>query len=290
MKQGLVAVDRIIAKINREIKGLEATEIDLIEWIGEALEFLKAPNLSEQCVDFIKVENFECGLPIGLQSILQVAKNNVYAEAGFICPCNNTLQESECDCQDYWNMKLEYANWVSSSFFTDYFTPVRLAQNSFFNSIVCKEKRDIPYQSCRDEYTIVGTTERRLRFSFQEGEIALSYTRNSIDEETGYPLIPENISYITAITYYIKWKLAENLQWNGREGFNSLAQDNERKWLKYCKQAKNYQKMPTSIDDYQDLLEQSHYLIPRENRYYGFFGKLNTQETRVFNKPENRKM
>ncbi len=290
MNQGFVSVDRIISKLHREIKGLEASEMDLVEWIGEALEFLKAPNLNEQCVDFIKVENFECSLPIGLQSILQVAKNNVYTEVGFICPCNNSLQESGCECQDYWNMKLEYANWISSSFFTDYFTPVRLSQNSFFNSIVCKEKRDIPYQSCRDKYTIVGTTERRLRFSFQEGEIALSYTRNAIDEETGYPLVPDNISYTTAISYYIRWKISENLQWNGREGFTSLAQDYERKWLKYCKQAKNYQKMPKTIDDYQDLLEQSHYLIPRLNKYYGFFGNLNTQEIRVFNKPENRRM
>jgi hypothetical protein len=45
--------------------------------------------------------------------------------------------------------------------------------------------------------------------------------------------------------------------------------------------------MPSGIDDYQDLMEQSMYMIPNSKRYYGFFGKLNTAENRSFKDPDN---
>ena len=38
-----VSVDRIFSKINRDLKGTEIPEDDVIEWIGEALDFLKVP-------------------------------------------------------------------------------------------------------------------------------------------------------------------------------------------------------------------------------------------------------
>ena len=92
--------------------------------------------------------------------------------------------------------------------------------------------------------------------------------------ETGYPVIPDEIEFITAITYYIKWKMAERLRWSGREGFNLEAQDAEQKWMKYMRMALNKMKMPKGIDQHQNMLEQTFYLIPNHRKYYGFFGKI----------------
>lgn len=175
-----------------------------------------------------------------------------------------------------------YTIWTSSEYYRRNYTPVRLKTGTFFNSLVCKEKDKSLYLTCDYEYTIVGTVEKKLRFNFIEGDIAISYLKNSVDKETGYPLIPDQISYITAIVYYIKWKIAEMHDWAGREGWSTKADKTEAKWLKYCRQAKNHMKMPKTLDEYQNLLEQTHYLIPDHKKYYGFFGNLGKNKVRNF--------
>ena len=82
----------------------------------------------------------------------------------------------------------------------------------------------------------------------------------------------------------MEWK-----SWNNREGAAGLVQDYERKWLKYARQAKNFMKMPKGIDQHQNLLEQSHKLIPRKRTYYGYFGSLGRLENRTFNDPDNNR-
>lgn len=306
-------VDRVFAKFNREVRGTDINESDMIEWIGESLEFLKVPQIQEQSIAFLEVKNHHAELPKGFQMVLQIARNNHW-EKKDICSPNSTIknikEDNEANCEncfqdenkilttdcngfvllgDYtmeyrpgFDLKLNYDYWKNSNLYRRNYTPVRLANHTLFNSIVCKEKVD-ECIGCVDEYTIVGTTEKRLRFSFSEGYVAMAYLKNAIDENNGYPLVPDEISYITAITYYIKWKISEWYQWNGREGFQSLTGDNERKWLKYARQAKNNAKMPKSIDDFQDLLEQTHYLIPNHKKYYGFFGNLGKSQELNFN-------
>lgn len=302
----LTTADRILAGLSRDLRGTDINESDAIEWLGEALEFMKMPEIQEQAVAFVKVHNFEADVPEGFQMVLQIARYNqapcpdvvefeeIPPETDLSCPdCNGVknvmdwmIGNLDISHRPYFNMQWQYIPWTVSEYHRE-FTPVRLANNTMFNSLVCKEKS--PYSSaCTDEYTIVGTTDKKLRFSFREGVVAVSYIKSATDPDTGYPLVPDNVRHITAIKYYIRWKIAEYLDWNGREGFASKVEYNMNLWLKYVKQAKNYTKMPKSIDQFQNLLEQSHYLIPRLNRYYGYFGKLGRPETRNFTDPDNR--
>ena len=328
-------VDTVFTKLYRDLQGTPLNEGDVIEWIGEALDFLKQPENLEEAVAFLEVNEHHCDIPYGLHAILQIARynRNDYKTA-CICPnpeCIKNLPKEkaeDCGCgghetseftkdvielcadhpvnklgypvpldcfgrpitdyevsyyRPFFDLQWEYSLWGSSKLKKDLFTPVRLANSTFFNSIVCKEKKghDI-YRGCQDEYTIVGTMVKRLRFSFREGFVAIAYLKQALDKETGYPLIPDNPSVLQAIVYYIKWKLAEWYQWNGQYGYSAIAQQAQQNWQHYVKQANNYFKMPKSIDDYQDLLEETHHLIPRLKRYYGFFGKLGREEDRKF--------
>ena len=318
-------VDRVLAKFNRDLRGTDINESDAIEWIGEALDAMKLPQVQEHAVAFIEVKDHHADLPHGFHMISQINKYRNWSpdvkstlciptimkevEEDDACktscdthPANKAGYPIPLDCdgrmigdyevayyRPFFDLQWEYKFWSDSSFCQNNFTPVRLSNNLYFNSLVCKEKdRHDIYKNCGDEYTIVGTTEKRLRFSFREGFVAVSYLRNSLDPNTGYPLVPDNYSYMNAITYYLKWKIAEWYDWNGREGFARKAQDNERKWLKYKKQGTNYMKMPKSLDQYQNLLDQSHHMIPRRNLYYGYFGNLNKAENKRFNNPDNR--
>lgn len=324
------SVDRVLAKFHRDLRGTDINESDAIEWIGEALGFLKVPQIQEEVVAFLEVENHEVSVPSYFQHVIQIAKHRTWTKtdpctvtpeiiAHQICPeppleCNCRSSENfQCDCvgpscefpcggckcnipgavftdchgniigdhervyfRPRFDLQWEFNAWQSSTFFRRNFIPVRLSDHSFFNSIVCREHDGDLYRNAYglEEYTVVGTVQKRLRFSFKSGLIALAYLRQVIDCETGYPLIPDNPSYLAAITYYIKWKIAEWNQWNGREGFKQgLVQDVERLWLKYARQAKNYAKMPKTLDEYQNLMEQT-YSLPNLQRYRNFFGNI----------------
>lgn len=333
------SIDRIFAKLIRDL-GLETVnEGDIIEWTGEALEAIGAVTLYEEAVAFIEVKNHQANIPSGLHSIIQIAKNHCCSgpkdsiedlvcpqkvienidpvdEPRKINPCNCDNQYT-CDCngtkvdytlldcngqpinaydiayyRPYFDLQYEYNLWRGSRYYGSCYSPVRLSNNTFFNSIVCREQEDNYYNTHniynthRDEYTII--KGEILRFSFKEGSIALSYLRQVVDKETGYPMIPDSYSYTTAITKYITMKVMEREFYAGREGSAGRLQKAEADWQWYCKQAGNRAMMPEGIDDYQDILEQRNYIVPNLRHYYSFFGKLNTPENRSWNDPDRR--
>lgn len=296
-------VDRILAKLSREIKNLDISEDDLIEMIGEAMDFMRMYNTSEQAVVFIRVKDHIAKLPKGLQSILQVAmysgtldpikepdavcgeiieeiteeatENRPEKRCCVIDECGTRVQIIETPPHWQWLFtKYDFPHWATHDYYKSSWTPIRLSNHTFFNSIVCQEKDMSIYKSCKEEYTIAIGLEPVIKTSFKDGMIAISYLSTLLDPDTGYPLILDDIRVITAISYYVKWKIAERNAWNNERGFITHAERAEARWLKYVKQAKNYIKMPKTIDEYQSLLEETHNIIPNINKYYGYFGTV----------------
>ena len=291
-------LDRVLSKLYRDL-GLEGiSETDVIEWVGEALEGIGVVSLYEEAVAFITIENHQATLPNGLHSIIQIARNNNSEEketcaAEVVAEIIETVVDPQpipLDCKGnlletpelayyrpYFDLQYEYHGWNTGKTRQGY-TPVRLANHSFFNSIVCREEEGA-YTTSVDEYTLQDDV---VRTSFKEGQIALAYTRQKIDEETGYPMIPDDYSVITAITMYITMKYMARMWYMGREGYGDKMQKAESDWQWYCKQASNKAMMPHGVDDYQNLLEEKNQLIPKHNRYYGFFGKLGRKENKSY--------
>lgn len=307
-----VSIYRIFSKLLRDF-GLDTiNEGDIIEWSAEALENIGAVTMYEEAVAFIEIKNHQANLPNGIHSIIQIAKNNCWdnTKKCGLCPSDIIDAEEEVeeesnpvpvpiDCngqpitdyelayyRPYFDLLDEAGYWSSQRMFTSCFTPVRLTNHTFFNSLVCKtDNYEHLYSSCSDEYTVVNGDV--VRFSFQEGQIALSYTRQQLDEN-GYPLIPDHVTYTTAITKYIIYKMMERDFYSGREGSGTRLQKAEADWHWYCKQAKNRLLMPKGVDQLQNIMEQRQYMLPRLKRYYGFFGKMSRIESRKFNDSDNR--
>ena len=318
-KTSFVSVDTIFSKLGRDLRGTSIEEADVIEWVGEALSFMKVSGVNEEAVAFVEVRDNRAVLPEGFKCIIQVARNLSWTPelSSSLAPENVITQletesigdepndgiilnELDLPIEDhvayyrpYFDLKYEYSGWVNSSYYRTNYAPVRLSNNTFFRSLVAQEKglnTTTLYHASGDEYTLIGNfPQMELLLSFTQGYIAISYVRNRVDEITGYPLIPDDISVISAITYYVKWKMSERLRWSGVEGFKFEAQDAEAKWLKYVRQAINSIKLPSTIDELQNEMEQSLYLIPRTRLYQGFFGKLGREEDRRFNNPDGRK-
>ena len=309
-KTQYTSMETIFSKFYRDLRGTDISESDLVEWTAEALGFMKIAEIQEEALAFIEVKDYVAEIPCGFQAVIQIARNNRWnsfdKENTGTCPSNFEEYISEdttvvnpldynplspnvfVDCQGsiigdhevayyrpYFDLQYEYYGWTNSNLYKDRFTPVRLANHSFMGNLVARESNRDIYTNVEDEYTIAGGFPNiHIRTSFKEGEIALAYLRSVTDLETGYPVIPDEIEFITAITYYIKWKMAERLRWSGREGFNLEAQDAEQKGMKYMRMALNKMKMPNGIDQHQNMLEQTFYLIPNHRKYYGFFGKI----------------
>ena len=273
----------------------------MVEWIGEALEFIGASVIFDPAIAFIEVKNHQCVLPKHLYNILQIARNYSFIP---VTPAEVQLSSSETPSQEqgpdtpvriidasgmpvdayelasyrpYFDLIGEYYIGGIPILNQRKFSPVHLANHSFFNTIVCKEQNftGISHSHTDDEYTLIGNV---ARFSFESGQVAVSYLRYKIDCEDGYPMIPDHISYTTAITAYIKMRLSETDFYAQRQGSQALLQKAELDWQWYCKQASNQGKMPQSIDDWENLLNQRNYLLPRINRYDSFFGNLSEKE------------
>ncbi len=311
-KYQFVSIDSVLAKFSRDFRGTETNETDLIEWAGEALGFIEVPSALNEAVAFVEVKNYQCDIPQQLNFVTQIVKDNTRdslctecVDAEIVAASNiisnggeNTENLLTVDCQGkivgdyevgyyrpYYDLQYEYGHWMQyvGSNHSNY-DIVRLSNHSYFNSLVCKD--ETVYNNCggTEEYTIV---DNQLRFSFKEGVVAISYLRRPIDEN-GYPMVPDDTSCINAITYYIAWKRFEREFWLNKEGAESKVVRAQKNWEHYVKQFNNSAMMPKGIDDYQDLMEQSNYLIPRRNRYYGYFGNLSKKEQRPFNNPDGR--
>jgi len=310
-------IKRIFSKLYRDLGIDDFSESDAIDWAGEALEHIDAVTMLEECVEFCEVKNHSIVLPRFTNSIIQIAEFNgemtevtpaVIIEevcpSGAIdneCGCSSTVAEKyiPVDAQGYpifevdlyeWqpniNVQAEYVNWTGCDYYMNQWTPVRLANHSFFNTVVCTEPNsETLYLSSRSEYTIVG--DNTIRFSFQTGYVAISYNRQKLDDNK-YPMIPDHISYVEAVTKYITMKLMAKMWYSGREGYEKRMLKAEADWNWYCKQAGNRGLMPRGIDQYQNMLDQSQYLIPQMHRYRQFFKDLSRPEGRKFNDPDNR--
>ena len=306
-----VSIYRILDKLRRDLAMDDLSVSDVIEWTGEALEAIGAITQYEDALAFIEVKNYTCCIPNGTYQIKQIARNNCWNgfEENPFCPkiiqdelttdstddgphipvaldCNGTpINDYELAYyRPYFDLQAEAGYFSKSSYFDSCFSPIRQASSNFFDAVGSQEKE--LYNSQLDEYKIVNQGNV-IKFSFDEGSIALAFTRPYLDDD-GYPMIPDHYSYVTAVTKYITYKVMEYRFYRNERGSDGRLMKAERDWHWYCKQAGIHALMLRGEDDYQDMLEQRIQLLPKQRRYYGFFGKLNKQELKKFNDPDNR--
>lgn len=308
MQYSYTSIDRIFAKFARDISA-NFDEGDLIEWTGEALEFIGSVKLYEEAVAIIEVKNHQFALPNGIHQIQQIARDTRWKgpDQDPLCPAKVILSlpysqdpppslPVVMDCygspmsdydlayyRPYYDLKAEHLGWHASDTYRQRFTPIRLATSSFGLGLVDDQK---DCQSCQDEYQVI--RNKIVRVSFREGSVSLSFLRQVLDEETGYPLIPDTVEHTTAITKYITMKTQEREFYAGRDGAKMRLDKAEADWQWYCKMASNKDLMPHGIDEHQNWLDSRQRMLPNNRQYFGFFGNMNKPERRKFDDPDRR--
>ena len=294
----LTSIERVIAGLYRDLKPVvELSENDLIEWAGEALEQIGAYTQLEEKVASLEVDGYKAILPSGVHKVIQVAYK--YTEGSpsttpmltTASPCT-TCSDNGCDpecptCADVCETSaqliqnaelfLQYYkpnSFRATGYYYDHYKPLRLTSGPFAipHTSDCKDCTGIS-STCDQEYSLDWPY---IKTSFQKGFICVAYVGQALDDR-GFPLIPDEVSYVEAIKRYIIYKLKYSEFLQGQtppQVYGKLEED----WHWYCAQARSKATMPDTIDKLQNLTDQKNRLIPKVRRYQGFFGNLHTPE------------
>lgn len=117
--------------------------------------------------------------------------------------------------------------------------------------------------------------------SMRSGYLKISYDAHYVDSD-GYLMVPDNISYIEAIYWYIVKKLKYPEYLAGRLNRETYY-DIQRSWNYYCKQAYGESLMPNG-DEMEAISNEWNKMIPEINSNMEFHKSVGTRQTlRNFN-------
>lgn len=122
-----------------------------------------------------------------------------------------------------------------------------------------------------------------LTCSLQNSYLEIAYQAFPVDE-FGFPLIPDDQSFINAVKYYVIERLDFKL-WRKGKIADKVYAKSEQERLFYIAQASNKAKMPMSIDEWEAFRRISTRLISRPTQYSSGFKYLNREESLQFNRP-----
>lgn len=262
MIYNLVSVKKVIAKVFTDYDLQEETHriTDFIEWSGEAMEKIGAfPSLEiyvtgKGTEPLLEVANYQCSLPIGLHSIIQVA----YAEnaEGPFYPMRASTGSFEAAP----GITKETVNLLTLETTYSLEDDVEgLVSNS----------RDLTYV----------VTPGYIKTNIKEGYLMLAYNRIPVDDE-GFPKIPDDAGFMEALYWYIVVKLLYP-QWRDGRVRDAVYYDARRSWNFYCKQAYGNALMPNA-DMLESIKNTWLRLVPEINEHSGFFSTLG-QAQEIYN-------
>lgn len=278
----------------------DLTLYEIVEYTGAALEQCLAVPQYKEYTAFCKVENHRTTMPANLIYIQQISRNNCYeeeptcpitiAEQAETTPESCVVEPALLDCQgnllngcDYayfrpfFSWDLPYLSFFGTDVAKECYTPVRLKNHSFFNTLVCKEFDENLYSTCRDEY---GVDDEDLIFSFAEGQVAISYFGPAIDKE-GNIMIPDHETFIQACIAYIRYKkISKKYDFDPTNALFNAKKEVEQDWHWYCRQAINSGLFEGGRDGMKDIQDIGSWILPPSNKYNSFFGNLTHTQNR----------
>jgi len=281
----------VIRKIFRDLKPQNDNWVDdAVEWIGEALEHIgAAPQLCQkQCV--LDIKDHKTLMPSDLYYINQVAINNSVSPVNSeeldklidkVKELKDEIAAAQAAGQEY-SSTTSILHEINSRIVVlenvyfkneNLLQPLQYGASTFHKSMHCD---NCVNENTRHEDTYIVDCDY-IKTSFESGKICISYMAFPTDEEC-YPLVPDDISYMEAMFWYIYKKLLISFvapPETKRNGINYTFAD--QKWKYYCTQARNAANFP-DIDKYESFMNQWVRMIPSINRHDTAFEDLNTRE------------
>ncbi|WP_292484888.1 hypothetical protein, partial [Methanohalobium sp.] len=199
----------VIAKTYRDLKVQRNDWInDAVEWIGEAMDAIKAyPQLVDRSTR-LKTSSHKAPLPHDLHKIKEVRYG-----------LGNGEKTSKPPREDFTRV-MEYGD--SSNH------PSLVDENPNASNTA---------EHNRESFIL---EPGYIKTSFDSDWILITYLAFALDDDN-FPMVPDDYSHKQALYWYIVLKMVEG----GKEHPAGLKYPQvEKRWLKYCNQARNSAKMP----------------------------------------------
>ena len=234
-----VNIETIIEKVFRD-NGYE-TELDfydVIEWAGEAMDLIGASLAFVNKITNGDKDN-EMSDPITIENYRGVL------------PCDLHIVTS---CRDYdnkipmINMTDTYGKGYSGDKLNNFATPNQY--NYYIN----------------DSYIFSGK---------ESHSVEMAYMAYPVDKR-GFPMIPDNTSYIKAIQHYVQERLDFKL-WRQGKINQAIYEKSNQEWLWYVGKAKNSIDA-LNVDRLESIKNQLVRLVRNDNYYNTFFSGLGNQQ------------
>lgn len=244
------SVYNIVEKLYRDYEHQSELDIwDVIEWSGEALEFIGAGQQYEDRVAELDIKNAMAVLPCNFHSQPQAAFNG-----------------------------------KPMSYSTGSFAPLAISSSSSQSNVVngtAVNETSFPTSGTGGSGAGIANnyyiTDGVFVTNIMTGTVVLQYRATKTDKE-GYPMIPDMQSYRTAITKYCQMMLDVRDARKGRIE-KSWATKSEADWQWYCGQARGEANMPNLV--YTEAIKNQWVkLKPNQNSHDSFYQDATIREMR----------
>lgn len=294
-----VSVKRVIAKVFTDLNLSEDTHriSDMVEYAGEAVEKIGAFASLENKVTgkddlpLIEVVGYQAVLPYDFHSLIQVSYAT--SESGPFIPMRyatgsfdwgSTLTTSSDDTNQVQpestivtlTMSLYDLSYSAALAKINSEPVTRSLIESMLNQMdtTSETKVATAITDTTVDYAYL-ITPNYIKTNVETGYIMLAYSAVPTDAE-GYPLIPDNQSFIDAIYWYINMKLMYP-EWKMGQVRDAVYYDARRSWNFYCKQAYGEALMPNK-DQLESIKNTWLKLVPEINEHATGFSTLGQRQ------------
>lgn len=268
-----ISLKAIISDLYGDLALQESDNLeDFVRWTVDALNLVGHPlQYRRRVTGFgdnanLKITDYKAPLPCNLHKIEQIAVNGYMAR--YSSNSFHHLLGGECCGLDPTEAKFSTATNtpVSGGFYID----------GFGNEFVSGYFNSLP--SCGITYDVNNDC---LTLSVKEGEVCIAYLEFPFDDE-GYPLIPDDVSYLEAVKKYITLKM-DYRNWRkdpASQGKRFLYEESKQEWAWYVGQAANKAKS-LSVDQMESLKNSLLRTYKSYNHHASGFKYLSAQQRRT---------
>jgi hypothetical protein len=297
MIYNLTSVKRVIAKVFTDYDLQEGDHriSDMIEWSGEALEKIGGfPSFETKVcgkddLPLLEISNYQVQLPCDFYNMVQVGYSpSIYGPFYAMRYATGSF-DSGVDIVDKNTLvDLNSSSAIVMLCMTLYDEDYETALNSINTNPLRRAKLN-GVLALQGEYAKGGigslaehTTDLTymikpgyIKTNIETGFLMLAYQAIPTDKE-GYPMIPDNQSYIDAIYWYIVMKLLYP-KWANGQVRDVVYYDAKRSWNYYCKQAYGNAMMPNK-DQMESIKNAWLRLVPEINEHQSAYSTLGERQ------------
>ena len=289
----LVSIKTVIAKVYSDL-GLGEENLpvsDMISWASEALEKIRAVPIYTQKVTgkndipLLQITNYQARLPLDCHSVLQVAyTSDQYGNTG-VYPMKYSTGSFGSD-----PLTTSTSGYTAAT--SDVITLVMNLYDYTYEEAITwlnnNPDKESTLNNLLDDSGLTGidsTSNLQLEYKIvpgyiktnqETGYLMVSYYAVPTDEY-GYPMIPDDESFMEAIYWYINMKL-KYIEWSNGRVRDAIYLHAENKWKAYARQAYGRAMMPASADEMETFKNVWLRLIPSINAGDSFYNNINNQE------------